>query len=279
MPQDNDTITIEFKEYGVKLNFTPIVLEDSKIHLRLKPEVSEVDPTTTIRTADIDIPAFITRKATTVVELRDGQSFAIAGLLQSTNRKLQSQVPWLGQIPVLGALFRSSSYIKNETDLVIIVTPRLVRPAGPGQQVATPFDKTRPANDPEFFLLGQLEVTKDMIRTLRARQRRGRALRPHARRLHKDKMVYVKKNRLLLPLVAAAGLVVGLRRLSQPLRYGDARGRRRAEAEHAAAHRRSVQSGSRRTPRSAPTAARAADAVTDTRPRSSRARRRRRTSR
>ncbi|MCR4264850.1 type II and III secretion system protein family protein [Nitratireductor sp. ZSWI3] len=190
--RDEREITIEFKEYGVKLNFTPIVLDDSKINLRLNPEVSEVDPTTTIRTADIEIPAFVTRKASTVVELRDGQSFAIAGLLQSTNRKLQSQVPWLGQVPVLGALFRSSSYIKNETDLVIIVTPRLVRPAGPGQQVATPLDRKRPANDPEFFLLGQLEVTKEVIRAYEL----GEGVTgPYGHMLDvpKDQMIYVKK--------------------------------------------------------------------------------------
>lgn len=191
--QDNNTITVEFKQYGVKLAFTPVVLQDSLIHLTLEPEVSEVDPTTTIRTADIDIPAFITRRAHTVVELRDGQSFAIAGLLQSSNRKLQSQVPWIGQVPIIGALFRSSSYIKNETDLVIIVTPRLVRPVGPGQQVATPFDKTRPTNDPEFFLLGQLEVSKNMIR--RYEQGEG-VIGPYGHMLDvgpKDKMIYVKK--------------------------------------------------------------------------------------
>jgi pilus assembly protein CpaC len=190
---EDDKVTVEFKEYGVRLAFTPIVLEDGKINLRLNPEVSEVDPTVTIRTADIEIPAFISRKASTVVELRDGQSFAIAGLLQSSNRKLQSQVPWLSQVPVLGALFRSSSFIKNETDLVIIVTPRLVRPAAPGQQVATPFDKTRPANDPEFFLLGQLEVSKDMIRAYEL----GKGVTgPYGHMLDvssKDKMVYVKK--------------------------------------------------------------------------------------
>jgi pilus assembly protein CpaC len=191
--RDDNEITVEFKEYGVKLQFTPIVLEAGKIHLTLEPEVSEVDPTTTIRTADVEIPAFITRRARTVVELRDGQSFVIAGLLQSTNRKLQSQVPWLGQVPILGALFRSSSYIKNETDLVIIVTPRLVRPVAPGEQVATPFDKNRPANDPEFFLLGQLEVNKDMIR----RYELGEGVvGPYGHMLDvgpQDKMVYVKK--------------------------------------------------------------------------------------
>jgi pilus assembly protein CpaC len=191
--REDDKITIEFKEYGVKLAFTPIVLEGSRINLRLSPEVSEVDPTTTLRTADIEIPAFVTRKASTVVELRDGQSFAIAGLLQSTNRKLQSQVPWLGQVPVIGALFRSSSYIKNETDLVIIVTPRIVRPTSPGEQLATPFDKTRPANDAEFFLLGQLEVSKDMIRTY---ELGSGVVGPYGHMLDvssNDEMVYVKK--------------------------------------------------------------------------------------
>ncbi len=187
------TITVEYKEYGVKLNFTPVVLDDSKINLRLNPEVSEVDPTQSIRLDNLELPAFTTRKASTTVELRDGQSFAIAGLLQANNRKLQSQVPWIGQIPVLGALFRSSSYIKNETDLVIIVTPRLVRPAAPGEQLATPHDKTRPTNDPEYFLLGELEVTKDMVRAYE--QGKG-VVGPYGHMLDvrsKDKMTYVKK--------------------------------------------------------------------------------------
>lgn len=185
--------TIEFKEFGVKLRFTPIVLEDSKINLRLNPEVSEVDPTNSIRANNLDIPAFSTRKASTVVELRDGQSFAIAGLLQSSNRKVQSQVPWIGQVPIIGALFRSSSYIKNETDLVIIVTPRLVRPVKPGQQLATPLDKTKPTNDPEFFLMGQLEVSKDMVR---AYELGSGVTGPYGHMLDvksKDKMIYAKK--------------------------------------------------------------------------------------
>jgi pilus assembly protein CpaC len=197
----NGQVTIEYKEFGVKLAFTPVVLQDSLIHLELQPEVSEIDPTTSVTTATADVgggtglsvPGFITRKAHTVVELRDGQSFAIAGLLQASNRKLQSQVPWIGQIPVIGALFRSSSFIKNESDLVIIVTPRLAHPAAPGQQVATPFDKTRQTNDPEFFLLGQLEVSKNMIR--RYEQGDG-VVGPYGHMLDvgpKDKMIYVKK--------------------------------------------------------------------------------------
>lgn len=163
--QDDNTISIEFKKYGVLLQFTPVVLDDGTINLRLAPEVSQVDFTNAIRTQDIEVPAFIVRNAQTTVELNDGQSFAIAGLLQSDSVKTQEQVPWLGQLPVLGALFRSSSFLKQETDLVIIVTPHLVRPAKPGEPLKTPLDSARPSNDPEFFALGMLEVNDKMLRS------------------------------------------------------------------------------------------------------------------
>jgi pilus assembly protein CpaC len=159
---DEDRITLQFKEYGVRLNFTPTVLENGLINLKLEPEVSQVDETRVIKTGSIEVPAFITRRASTTIEVRDGQSFAMAGLLQTTQLKSQDQLPWLGQIPVLGALFRSSSFQSDETDLVIIVTPRLARPAKPGQRLRTPFDDARPANDPEFFLLGNMEVSSEM---------------------------------------------------------------------------------------------------------------------
>jgi pilus assembly protein CpaC len=159
---DEDKITIQYKEYGVRLNFTPFVLENGLINLKLEPEVSQVDETRFVRAGNIEVPAFITRRANTTIEVRDGQSFAMAGLLQTNQSKAQNQLPWLGQIPVLGALFRSSSYQDDETDLVIIVTPRLARPAKPGQHLRTPLDDARPANDPEFFLLGNMEVSSDM---------------------------------------------------------------------------------------------------------------------
>jgi pilus assembly protein CpaC len=162
--EDDGKITVQYKEYGVRLNFTPVVLDNGLINLKLEPEVSQVDENTAIRTGLISIPAFITRRASTSIEVRDGQSFAMAGLLQSTHRKTQEQIPWLGQVPVLGALFRSSSFQEEETDLVIIVTPRLVQPARPGQPLRTPLDAARPANDVEFFLLGRLEVDGDMRR-------------------------------------------------------------------------------------------------------------------
>jgi len=94
------------------------------------------------------------------VELRDGQSFAIAGLLQADNQRNISQLPWLGTVPVLGALFRSTSYQKDQTDLVIIVTPALAQPAPPGARLATPLDNTVPSNDLDFFLMGQTEQRK-----------------------------------------------------------------------------------------------------------------------
>jgi pilus assembly protein CpaC len=109
---------------------------------------------------NVSVPALIVRRASTTVELRDGQSFVIGGLLQSTGQNQIEQLPWLGSIPVLGALFSSKSYQKNETDLAIIVTPRLVRPARPGDVLKTPADDTLPPNDVDFFLLGKTEVTR-----------------------------------------------------------------------------------------------------------------------
>jgi pilus assembly protein CpaC len=102
----------------------------------------------------------IKRDALTTVELRDGQSFAIAGLLQANDLRDRSQIPWLGSVPVIGALFSSSAYQKHETDLVIIVTPHLVQPARPGQKLATPLDDRLPSNDTDFFVFGQSEVPK-----------------------------------------------------------------------------------------------------------------------
>ena len=163
------TVTIEFKKFGVGLAFTPTVLGDGLINLKIEPEVSQIDPTTVIRANGITIPSLIVRRANTTVELRDGQSFAIAGLLQSISQTDQKQLPWLGDVPVLGALARSAAYQKKETDLVIIVTPRLVRPARPGDVLRTPLDTSKPANDPEFFLLGQSEITVPMDRRIKGR--------------------------------------------------------------------------------------------------------------
>ena len=104
------------------------------------------------------------RRANTVVELRDGQSFAVAGLLQSITQETQEQLPWLGDVPILGALFRSTAFERKETDLAIIVTPRLVKPAKPGQKLKTPLDSTVPGNDFELFLAGRQEVSVNKAR-------------------------------------------------------------------------------------------------------------------
>ncbi|WP_296740492.1 type II and III secretion system protein family protein [Mesorhizobium sp.] len=181
-------VQIDYKQFGVALNFTPVVLDDGKIHMKLAPEVSDVTDFT-----PAGDPIFTSRKLATVVDLRDGQSFAVGGLLQSKNTRLQNQVPWLGQVPIVGALFRNSSTQKKETELVVIVTPHIVRPVKPGEELATPFDKTKPANDPELILLGQLEVSKDMIRKY---ELGDGVTGPYGHMLDvksKDKLLYVKK--------------------------------------------------------------------------------------
>lgn len=155
---DDDKIEVEFKKFGVGLAFTPTVLADGQINLKIEPEVSDLDPNNFIKVGNVEIPSLTVRRASTTVELRDGQSFAIAGLLQSNHTRNQRQLPWLGDVPVLGALLRSAAWQKNETDLVIIVTPRLVKPRAPGQKIATPLDKSVPTNDKEYFLTGQQEI-------------------------------------------------------------------------------------------------------------------------
>lgn len=154
------TPTIEFKKFGVSLAFVPTVLDRGLINLRIAPEVSELDYNNAVTLSGTTIPSLVTRNAQTTIELRDGQSFAIAGLLQTTNSRSIEQLPWLGTVPVLGSLFRSSSYQKNESDLVIIVTPHLVRPGSPIDHLATPLDQRLSSNDVDFFLNGQVDVPK-----------------------------------------------------------------------------------------------------------------------
>src|SRR6516162_210822 len=154
------TVTIDYKKFGVELAFVPTVLSRGVINLRVEPSVSELDFSNAVTIQGTIVPALTRRDARTTVELRDGQSFAIAGLLQTRNRQDVSQLPWIGSVPVLGTLFSSKSYQQQETDLVIIVTPHLVAPAVPGQQLASPLDSRLPANDVDFFLNGQMEVRK-----------------------------------------------------------------------------------------------------------------------
>jgi pilus assembly protein CpaC len=150
------SITIKFKDFGVGVGFTPTVLGPDRIHLEVRPEVSEPDFSFGTEVGGIIVPGFITRRAATAIELGDGQSFAIAGLLRDDVIQLVGQYPWLGQIPVLGALFRSSQFEKRETELVIIVTPHLVKPMGPGPH-PLPTDHFIEPSAFEFYFFGAME--------------------------------------------------------------------------------------------------------------------------
>ena len=157
-------VSFAYKPYGVGLSFTPTVLHDGVINLMIKPEVSQIDPAHAVTVAGTSVPGLITRKASTTLELRDGQSFMLGGLLQETGTTAQDQLPWVGDVPVLGALFRSSQYQKNETDLVIVVTPHIVRPLSPTTVAHTPLDGSEPGNDIDFFLMGKAEVSPALVR-------------------------------------------------------------------------------------------------------------------
>ncbi|OGT37337.1 MAG: hypothetical protein A3F12_06155 [Gammaproteobacteria bacterium RIFCSPHIGHO2_12_FULL_38_14] len=130
VPQGNDAITIMFKKFGVSLAFTPTILENGKINLQVRPEVSQLSTEGAVTTNGFVIPSLSVRRAQTTVELNSGQSFAIAGLLQNNANKIVQQLPGISQVPVLGKLFRSERFKRNETELVIIVTPYIVQPVG-----------------------------------------------------------------------------------------------------------------------------------------------------
>jgi pilus assembly protein CpaC len=153
-------ITVDYKPFGVQLTFVPTVLANGVINLRLAPSVSELDFAQAIQISGFTVPSITKREARTTIELRDGQSFAIAGLLSAINSRDLQQLPWIGSVPVLGALFRSASYRQQETDLVVIVTPHLVAPSVPGQRLAGPLDNYLPTNDVDFFLMGEMEEKK-----------------------------------------------------------------------------------------------------------------------
>jgi len=156
VPQGLGTVAIEYKSFGVGLTFTPTVLGDGKINIKVAPEVSELDFSNAVQLEGFVVPGLNTRKAETVIELADGQSFAIAGLLRDTVRDAASKYPLLGDIPILGTLFRSRSFQKNETELIIIATPHLVKPID-GDQQPLPTDYYVEPNDTEFYVLGLME--------------------------------------------------------------------------------------------------------------------------
>ncbi len=153
------SITLEEKEFGVGLKFTPVVLDGGRIHLKVAPEVSELSktgsPFTNINGVTTILPSITTRRAQTAVQLMDGQSLAIAGLIKNNATETVSRLPVLGELPVLGALFRSSEFQTDRSELMFLITPRLVKPIGP--DVALPTDAFTPPSRGEFFLGGRLE--------------------------------------------------------------------------------------------------------------------------
>jgi pilus assembly protein CpaC len=160
-------ITVEFKEFGVGLKFTPTVLSSRKINLKLQTEVSAIDTATQASVGFGSIPGVRTRRASTTIEMADGQSFAIAGLLQNDINNAVNKFPGLGDIPVLGALFRSTDFQREETELVILVTPRLVKPIPSGRHVL-PTDGFIPPNNQDQYLFGRLEGLPDAPATEQA---------------------------------------------------------------------------------------------------------------
>ena len=140
--QDEDTITVEFKQFGVSLAFTPTVLGRSRISMRVRPEVSQLSNAVQVLAGGLSIPSLTTRRAETTVELASGQSFAIAGLIQDSTRQEHRKIPGLGDLPILGALFQSDRFERDETELVIIVTPYIVRPVD-ANELKTPLDPYR----------------------------------------------------------------------------------------------------------------------------------------
>lgn len=157
--QDNDTVTVEFKPFGVELNFTPVVVDQDIINLTIDAAVSSLDPANGISINDgFDISAFKRRETSTTVEMRDGESFAIAGLLQDDFRNDVTQLPWAADIPILGALFRSAEYQRAQSELVIIVTPHLVTPVA-GEALALPTDRVRIPTERELFLFGDVATS------------------------------------------------------------------------------------------------------------------------
>jgi pilus assembly protein CpaC len=152
-------VTVEYKQYGVSLAFTPTVLADGRISMRVRPEVSQIDNATAVRLSGFTIPGITTRRAETTVELGSGQSFMIGGLLSTSSGNTIDKAPFLGDLPILGNLFKSQGYRRQETELVIIITPYLVKPVD-ARDIALPTDGYRNANDAQRLLGNQLHAGK-----------------------------------------------------------------------------------------------------------------------
>jgi len=166
VPQSFGVTTITFKKFGIGLKFNPLVLSDGRINMKVSPEVSQLDAANGVSiVGGITIPALTTRRVDTVIELQDGQSFAMAGLISENIREAISKYPVLGDIPILGALFRSTSFQKDETELVVFVTVHLVKPVDMKKQTL-PTDAFLEPNDFEFMLMGYMEGVRDVSGSL-----------------------------------------------------------------------------------------------------------------
>jgi pilus assembly protein CpaC len=156
VPQGNGTISIEFKKFGVSLNFVATIAEGNRINLHVQPEVSQLSTTGAISVSNIVVPALTTRRAETTIELSSGQSFAIAGLLQNNITQNLDKFPWLGDVPVLGSLFRSTAFQHDESELVVIVTPYVVRPTETANRLMAPTDGYAAPSDGRQILNGDV---------------------------------------------------------------------------------------------------------------------------
>ena len=154
VPDSDGRVTIQFKKFGVSLAFTPTLLGASRINLHVKPEVSQISSTNSVTLNGFEVPSLTTRRAETTVELGSGQSFAIAGLIQNNVTHDISKIPGLGDVPVLGGLFRSDRFQRDESELVIIVTPYVVRPVSSRHLMAAPTDGFVPPHDIERLIVG-----------------------------------------------------------------------------------------------------------------------------
>lgn len=168
VPQAFGVTTVQFKKFGVQLNFTPVVLDQRRMSITVTPEVSELNFANGLTLQGLTVPSINTRRASTVIELGDGQSFAVAGLLRDQVREVVSKYPVLGDIPILGALFRSSQFQKNETELIIVVTPHLVVPTTEAK-LPLPTGRFIEPDDFDFYVMGRLESAGPPLRPRGAR--------------------------------------------------------------------------------------------------------------
>lgn len=164
VPQGAQIVTIEYKSYGISLDFTPTVLDDNRIDIKVRPEVSQLTNVGAATLDGVTVPALTTSRADTTVELASGQSFAIAGLFQNNGQNQIQSIPGIGDVPILGALFRSSTFQRNESELVIVVTPYIVRPVSRPGDLLLPTQGLHYSSDLERILLNRLTARSPQAR-------------------------------------------------------------------------------------------------------------------